>query len=78
MEIPRRRVLAGIAAAPLSSLVPNGLSQPAAAAGKPYAVPEVKLTWLEGRPKVAATSTWGTPWPKGAVPGDQAFQLTLA
>jgi len=74
--IKRRRVLAGLAAAPLSSLVPH-LTSPtaAAAAARVGAVPEVRLTWLEGRPAAAATSTWGTPWPKGAVPADQAFRL---
>ena len=80
--IARRRVLAGIAAAPLSSLVPNLVSRPAAAgaaaAGRAAPVPEVRLTWLEGPPGVAATSTWGTPWPQGTVPGDQSFQLTAA
>ncbi|MET0424718.1 MAG: hypothetical protein ABW046_12630, partial [Actinoplanes sp.] len=67
--IARRHVLAGIAAAPLSSLLP-GLPARAAAPA-----PEVRLTWLEGRPGTAATSTWGTPWPKGTVPGDQTFRL---
>ncbi|WP_203781929.1 exo-rhamnogalacturonan lyase family protein [Paractinoplanes rishiriensis] len=41
-------------------------------------MPEVKLTWLEGKPGAAATSTWGTPWAQGAVPADQTFQLTAA
>ncbi|GAA2659319.1 exo-rhamnogalacturonan lyase family protein [Paractinoplanes durhamensis] len=76
--IARRRVLAGLAATPLSSLIP-GLpftSGPASAAGRAVApTPDVHLTWLEGQPGAAATSTWGTPWPKGAVPGDQTFQL---
>ncbi|MET3430333.1 hypothetical protein BJ973_009545 [Actinoplanes tereljensis] len=38
-------------------------------------MPEVRLTWLEGRPGSSATTTWGTPWPKGTVPGDQTFRL---
>lgn len=77
--ITRRTVLAGLAAAPLTSLVQN-LGAPAAmaAARGVAAVPDVQLTWLEGRPGAAATSTWGTPWPAGLVPGDQAFQLTAA
>jgi hypothetical protein len=72
--IARRRVLAGIAAAPFIPL----LTPTSATARRSHPVPEVKLTWLEGRPSAAATSTWGTPWPKGAVPGDQAFRLTAA
>jgi hypothetical protein len=79
--ISRRRVLAGAATVPLTSLLAQNLTAPGAAA-KPHAllpevaVPDVKLTWLEGRPGAAATSTWGTPWPKGTVPADQTFQLS--
>ncbi|GAA1578104.1 Tat pathway signal sequence domain protein [Kribbella sancticallisti] len=73
MEITRRQVLAGLAAAPVASL----LDTPAAAA-RPAAVPEVKLSWLEGRPGSAAVTTWGTPWPKGSVRPDQTFALTAA
>ncbi|GIM96270.1 hypothetical protein Ato02nite_080630 [Paractinoplanes toevensis] len=62
----RRRVLAGMAAAPFVPMIPR--------VGR-AAVPEVRLTWLEGRPGSSATTTWGTPWPKGTVPGDQAFRL---
>ena len=36
----------------------------------------VRLAWLEGLPTTTATTTWGTPWPRGAVPADQAFALT--
>ncbi|NUT33109.1 MAG: Tat pathway signal sequence domain protein [Hamadaea sp.] len=78
--IKRRTVLAGMAGVPLSAVVQNleplsafaTTSANAAAA----AVPEVRLTWLEGRPGTAATSTWGTPWPQGLVPADQAFTLS--
>ena len=38
----------------------------------------MKLTWLEGRPTTAAVTTWGTPWPKGAVPANQSFALKAA
>ncbi|WP_084958085.1 Tat pathway signal sequence domain protein [Thermoactinospora rubra] len=58
-----------MAAIPLVSML-EGQAGAAAAA-----VPEVKLTWLEGRPGTSAVSTWGTPWPKGAVPEDQSFAL---
>ncbi|MDX6279600.1 MAG: hypothetical protein QOH03_671, partial [Kribbellaceae bacterium] len=73
MEISRRQVLAGLAAAPVASL----LDTPAAVA-QPAAVPEVKLSWLEGLPNTAAVTTWGTPWPKGSVTPDQTFALTAA
>jgi hypothetical protein len=81
--ISRRQVIVGAAAVPMSSLAQN-LAPPAAAAQAPVftakaaAVPEIKLTWLEGKPGAAATATWGTPWPQGSVPADQAFQLTAA
>src|SRR4051812_13188815 len=73
MEITRRQILASLAAAPVASLI----DLPTAAA-RPVAVPAVNLTWLEGRPATAAVTTWGTPWPKGAVPPDQTFSLTAA
>ncbi|MEU4292374.1 hypothetical protein AB0E63_29465 [Kribbella sp. NPDC026596] len=38
----------------------------------------MKLTWLEGKPTTAAVTTWGTPWPKGAVPANQSFALQSA
>src|SRR5690606_1446530 len=37
---------------------------------------DVVLRWLEGRPAESPGSTWGVPWPKGAIPADQAFALT--
>jgi hypothetical protein len=78
--ITRRVVLAGMAGVPLSSFIQNlePLTALAGAAAAATAVPDVRLTWLEGRPAAATTSTWGTPWPQGVVPGDQAFQLTAA
>ncbi|TCC22971.1 Tat pathway signal sequence domain protein [Kribbella speibonae] len=72
MEVSRRTVLAGMAAVPAVSLLDN--IQPATAAE----VQEVKLTWLEGKPTTAAVTTWGTPWPKGAVPANQSFALKSA
>ena len=77
--ISRRHVLAGAAAVPLSTLLAETVTPRAAAAqNREAAVPEVSLTWLEGKPGGAATATWGTPWPTGAVPAGQAFQLTAA
>ncbi|WP_020387483.1 hypothetical protein [Kribbella catacumbae] len=73
MEITRRQVLAGLAAAPVASLLDTST-----AVARPAAVPDVKLSWLEGRPNTAAVATWGTPWPKGSVTADQTFALTAA
>jgi hypothetical protein len=61
-----------MAAVPAVSLLDN--IQPAAAAE----VQDVKLTWLEGKPTTAAVTTWGPPWPKGAVPANQSFALKSA
>ncbi|NUR73825.1 MAG: Tat pathway signal sequence domain protein [Hamadaea sp.] len=77
--IKRRTVLAGLAGVPLTTMLPDlgplaGLTPTAAYAAAP--IPDVKLTWLEGAPGSSATTTWGTPWPRGTVPGDQSFQLT--
>ena len=76
-EIARRDLLKGMAAAgaamPLVPLLETGA--PAASAA---AVPEVRLTWLEGRPGAGASSTWGTPWPKGVVAKEQTFALAAA
>ncbi|NDL59588.1 Tat pathway signal sequence domain protein [Phytoactinopolyspora mesophila] len=39
-------------------------------------VPEVRLRWLEeGPPSVGTGSTWGVPWPKGAMDADKQFAL---
>ncbi|MET9271855.1 Tat pathway signal sequence domain protein [Kribbella sp. NPDC003557] len=61
-----------MAAVPAVSLLDN--IQPAAAAE----APEVRLSWLEGKPTTAAVTTWGTPWPKGVVPANQSFALKSA
>src|SRR6185295_12141090 len=66
VTVNRRQVLAGAAALPLLPGLP-ARRRPGPA--------EVALSWLEGKPGAAATSTWGTPWPQGAVPGDQTFRL---
>ncbi|MFK4089544.1 Tat pathway signal sequence domain protein [Kribbella sp. NPDC020789] len=69
MEISRRTVLAGMAAVPAASLLETSTATAAGA-------PEVKLSWLEGKPATAAVTNWGTPWPKGVVPAGQSFALT--
>jgi YetA-like protein len=81
--VNRRQVLTGVAAVPLSSvLVQHQGSAPAAAHAarqqRLAAVPDVALSWLEGRPGAAAATTWGTPWPSGSVPAGQTFRLTAA
>ncbi|MEU6408301.1 Tat pathway signal sequence domain protein [Microbispora sp. NPDC046933] len=39
----------------------------------------VRLTWLEGVPRVlAAGATWGVPWPRGTMPRTQSFALQTA
>ncbi|NUT04608.1 MAG: Tat pathway signal sequence domain protein [Hamadaea sp.] len=76
--IKRRTLLAGMAGVPLTTFLPD-LGPLTGATGVAYAaaaVPDVHLTWLEGAPGTPATTTWGTPWPQGAVPGDQSFRLT--
>jgi hypothetical protein len=43
------------------------------------AVAPVPLTWLGNEPAPEITGvSWGVPWPKGAVPKDQAFSLSTA
>ncbi|WP_394814572.1 exo-rhamnogalacturonan lyase family protein [Streptomyces chisholmiae] len=68
------------AAAPLYSWL-SAPTAAAATAASPAARPasgpgEVALRWLEDRPGWFAGAQWGTPWPQGAVPGDQSFTLT--
>jgi hypothetical protein len=39
----------------------------------------IELNWLDGAaPAAGAGVSWGVPWPKGAMPRDQAFTLTAA
>lgn len=72
MDVTRRQLLAGMAAAPVVSGVQVA---PAAKVGD---IPEVKIGWLEGKPAGAAVSTWGTPWPAGVLAKDQALRLAAA
>jgi hypothetical protein len=74
-EISRRDVLKGMAVTGAALSMPPLVANAAQAAA---AVPEVTVKWLEGKPGTAAASTWGTPWPAGAVPKEQAFALTAA
>lgn len=76
----RRNVLRGAAAvSAAASLHSFGAAPAASAAPRPASGSgpgEVRLTWLEDRPAALAGAQWGTPWPPGAVDGDQTFALT--
>ncbi|GIE82287.1 hypothetical protein Aph02nite_82370 [Actinoplanes philippinensis] len=80
-EFSRRNFVRGVAATPLLAAVPGS---PAVAAPAPlrkasYPAPDtVALTWLEDTPGANVGSTWGVPWPQGAVPADSPFALTSA
>ncbi|UFU08269.1 Tat pathway signal sequence domain protein [Ruania halotolerans] len=83
VQISRRTMLASSAVA--SAGVALGAAVPAIAAPRGPAAPReptepagpVDLRWLEQDiPEVlAAGVTWGVPWARGSVPGDQAFAL---
>lgn len=88
-RITRRSLVTGAAAAgvaaqlyPFAEPAAAVAAQPPAAApvarAEPPAVDDVDLHWLEGTPTTAIGSTWGVPWPKGALPGDQQFSLRAA
>jgi len=89
MEISRRGLLqssfaAGIAAALTSASPAHAASASAGRDAFGRAVPgvlsghgPVSLRWLEGGVpgQLAAGTTWGVPWPKGALSPDQGFAL---
>ncbi|ONK10519.1 Tat pathway signal sequence domain protein [Streptomyces sp. MP131-18] len=78
----RRSFLRGAAAvgtaAPLSSFLSAGTASAAGRPAESAGPSDVALRWLEDRPAELAGASWGTPWPMGAVPGDQSFALTAA
>ncbi|MGW6500383.1 exo-rhamnogalacturonan lyase family protein [Nonomuraea angiospora] len=74
-QISRRDALKGLAVAGAAVPLASALESPALAA---LAIPDVPLRWLEDRPAEAPGTTWGVPWPKGAVAKEQAFALTAA
>ncbi|AOS63291.1 exo-rhamnogalacturonan lyase family protein [Actinoalloteichus hymeniacidonis] len=73
----RRGFLAGTVAAGAAAQLPwLGTPIAAAAQDSPAAPDEVRLGWLEGgAPAETPGTTWGVPWPKGALPADQPFAL---
>ncbi|SDT28250.1 exo-rhamnogalacturonan lyase family protein [Actinoplanes derwentensis] len=80
LEISRRNLIRGVAATPLLATVPGSpaAATPLKTASAPTAPESVTLGWLEGKPGANVGSTWGVPWPKGAVPADSPFALTAA
>ncbi|OIJ41367.1 exo-rhamnogalacturonan lyase family protein [Massilia timonae] len=62
----------------LAAALPLGLNaaQADAAPATPAAPGKVDLSWLEGRPALLTGATFGVPWPRGALPKDQAFVLS--
>ena len=86
VDLNRRTFLKAAAAAGAVPTVLTGV--PVQAAGsRPAAVVDavptghgaVSIGWLEGSaPASLAGTTFGVPWPKGALPGDQGFALTAA
>lgn len=84
VHVSRRTVLAS-AAAGAAAAIPFGKA--ASAAAPAMAVPAgltghdpVELRWLEGGApaELAAGTTWGVPWPRGAFAPDQQFALTTS
>src|SRR5690349_224785 len=77
-----RGVTAAGAAVPLVALPGGGPAAAAPAvplkAGTTAAPEKVALRWLEGTPAAGVGSTWGVPWPKGAVASTERFALAAA
>ena len=61
----------------LAAAFPLGVraGQAGAAPAPPKALDNVDLAWLEGRPALMTGTTFGVPWPRGALRKDQAFVL---
>ncbi|MGS2648259.1 exo-rhamnogalacturonan lyase family protein [Streptosporangium sp. LJ11] len=81
----RRKLLLSAAAAAAAGQIGLPPGSARAAAARPVAARDVlddgvRLHWLEGGApgRLAAGSTWGVPWPKGAVPKGQDFALRTA
>ncbi|NYI03944.1 exo-rhamnogalacturonan lyase family protein [Allostreptomyces psammosilenae] len=86
VHLSRRTVLASAAGGAAAALLASQVSQAHAETAPPAALPElnghdpVQLRWLEGGTpaELAAGTTWGVPWPRGAFAPDQEFSLTTA
>ncbi|GGN59933.1 hypothetical protein GCM10010112_15590 [Actinoplanes lobatus] len=79
-DISRRTFVRGLAATPMAPYIPFKAPEsiPAAVTAVVPAPETVALNWLEGKPGTNVGSTWGVPWPKGAVPADSPFSLAAA
>ncbi|GAA4769903.1 exo-rhamnogalacturonan lyase family protein [Microbacterium gilvum] len=86
VEVSRRSVLQGaVAAGVIPSVLGGSPAQAADAVTSASGIRQslaptghgaVPLRWLEDAPRTLAGTTFGVPWPKGALPGDQTFALT--
>ncbi|MBD8530014.1 MULTISPECIES: Tat pathway signal sequence domain protein [unclassified Massilia] len=56
----------------------GGLAATAPASAAPADPGAVALGWLDGAPALGTGSTFGVPWPRGALRRDQAFVLSAA
>ncbi|MCI2238237.1 hypothetical protein MO973_28070 [Paenibacillus sp. TRM 82003] len=83
VHLTRRTVLASAAGGAALTAAQPGSARAAATAAPPF-VPKghdpVDLRWLEGGApaELAGGTTWGVPWPRGALAPDQQFSLTTA
>jgi hypothetical protein len=81
-EVSRRTILTSalLAGAGTAVAARSASAAPTETSALPLAVTghdPVQVGWLEGRPAtLAAGATWGVPWPRGSVAGNQRFALT--
>jgi hypothetical protein len=81
-KLSRRSLLVGAAMTGAATQLPA--LRPATASAGPMAedqrspAPDVPLRWLEGTPSALVGTTWGVPWPRGALPRGQELSLATA
>ncbi|CAN7467036.1 Tat pathway signal sequence domain protein [Massilia sp. LjRoot122] len=59
----------------LAAALPLGMRAVSADAAAPASPTVADLSWLEGTPALMTGTTFGVPWPRGALRKDQAFAL---
>jgi hypothetical protein len=76
-QITRRTFLAGAtAAAAATALSPTTKAAAAPATAHPADVADgITLHWVDGQPAATTGSSWGVPWPKGALGAHTTFAL---
>ncbi|GIE31071.1 hypothetical protein Ait01nite_041160 [Actinoplanes italicus] len=74
-SISRRTFVRGVAATPLFAAAPRPTGAPLRFHAPATAPESVTVNWLEDKPGTNVGSTWGVPWPQGAVPADSPFAL---